>query len=114
MSRWNNYLEGLLDLKDTLEFLRSDKIGFRYSHHPGRLNVSPARLTLLRNLVEHLSESHQIFAPFVEAVNKDYLSPETSPATFEQSLYSELHATIEEQVRLESAPDERCADGSPS
>jgi hypothetical protein len=109
MSRWNNHLEGLLVLKDNLEVLQSDKSGFRYRHDPERLNVSPARLTLLKNLVEHLSKSHHVFAPFVEAVNKDYLSPETSPATFEQSLYSELHATIVEQVRTVSAQDQGAA-----
>ena len=89
-------------MKEALEYLQADKSGFRYPHHPERLNVNPAKLTQLESWVTHLSEFHQSFAPFAEAVTRDYYSPETSPSTFEQPLYHELHATIEEQLRIES------------
>src|ERR1700748_2213145 len=102
MSCWDNYREGLLALKETLVYLQTDKAGFRYPHHPERLNVNPAKITLLKNLVEHLARSHSQFEPFSEAVSRDYLSPETSPATFEQPFYRELSAVIQEQLENEA------------
>ena len=103
MSWWTDYREGLLKLNEVLEHLQADKEGFRFPHRPERLNVNPAKLTLLKNLVVFLAESHPVFAPFTEAVTKDYSSPETSPSTFEQPLYHDLHAVIQTQLRGESS-----------
>ena len=102
MSHWDNYHEGLRILNYALESLLRDKVGFRFKHRPDRLNVRPAMLTLLKNLVEHLAESHAVFARFTEMVARDYSSPDTSPATFEQPFYHDLHAVIQAELRSES------------
>ena len=99
MSWWTDYREGLLKLKDVLEHLQADEAGVRFPHRPERLNVSPAQLTLLKNLVVHWAESHAEFVAFMEAVTRDHSSPETSPATFTQPIYHKLHAVIQEQLR---------------
>lgn len=97
-----NRLKGLLHLKEALEYLQSHKEGFRLDHRPERLNVSPAKLTQLMSWVVYFSESDHIFVPFAETVITDYLSPDTSPSTFESPLYHDLHATVGEQLYLES------------
>ncbi|MES2920992.1 MAG: hypothetical protein V4819_05580 [Verrucomicrobiota bacterium] len=93
-------------MKEALEYLQADKSGFRYPHHPERLNVNPAKLTQLQSWFASFSELHHAFVPFVESVTKDYHSPETNPSTFDRPLYHDLHAIIEEQLRIESGQAE--------
>jgi hypothetical protein len=89
-----------------LEKLRADKDGFPSPSHPGRINVSPAFMTALKEGIDFYSASDSKFLAFRQTVFSDYASPSTCPETFEKPIYDELKTLLKQELENELPKEE--------